>query len=271
MKYLLNDLDIFEVILSTHQIALFLDYDGTLTPIVEMPEFAVLSSNTRKVLEDLAQNKDLHIFIVSGRSLLVVKELVGIDKIVCVGNHGLEIEGAKINFEGFSFSRFREILEYLKWEISKELVFFKGAFMEDKGLGLSVHYRLLDLKNELIFKHLLKETTSKFCSMDEIRITAGKKVFEIRPPIDWDKGKALAWILKNKHFGGNQREVIPIYIGDDTTDEDAFLAVKDIGITVHVGNEKSSCAQYFLNNTEEVVGFLKYLNGVKHDEKNGKS
>lgn len=267
MIHLFKELDILKELLRRNQVILFLDYDGTLTPIVEKPEMAVLPSKAKKVLKELAKNKNFHVFIISGRSMIILKELVDIDNIVCIGNHGLEIEGENIDFEGFSFSRFREILDFLKWEITKELAFFQGAFVEDKGLGLSVHYRMLNLKDESIFKHLLEDITDKFCSMKEIRITSGKKVFELRPPIDWDKGKALLWILKNQHLQGSKRNVIPVYIGDDATDEDAFLAIEGMGITIHVGNEEYSCAQYYLNNTDEVVRFLEYLHKAKHDEK----
>ncbi len=267
MKYLLNDPDIFKAILSTRQIALFLDYDGTLAPIVEKPELAVLSFKTRKILEELAQREDFNVFVISGRSMADIKNLVRIDKIVYIGNHGFEIEGVNIDSESPPFLRFREILEYLKREITKESVIFKGVFVEDKGLGLSVHYRLLNLKNEPDFKHLLKEITDKFSSRNEIRVTSGKKVFEIRPPVDWDKGRALLWILKKRQFLGGKQKIVPIYIGDDTTDEDAFSAIKDIGITIYVGSQKSSHAQYYLNNTDEVIIFLEYLHGVKNNEK----
>lgn len=266
MVYFFKEPDILRKRLKDNQSILFLDYDGTLTSIVERPEMAVLSLKTRQVLEKLAQNEHVHIFIVSGRSMADVKRLVAIDNIVYMGNHGLEIEGANIDFKDFCFARFREILEYLKWEITKELVFFKGAFVEDKGLGLSVHYRLLNLKDEAIFKTFLGVITQDFFSKGEIRITPGKKVFEIRAPIDWDKGKAVSWILEKEQFANKTHKILPIYIGDDTTDEDAFLAIKNIGITVCVGNSESLHAQYYLNNTDEVIQFLELLEGT-HNEK----
>jgi trehalose-phosphatase len=259
MVHLFKELDTLRKRLNDSRIMLFLDYDGTVTPIVERPELAVLSLKTRQVLQKLAQKKHVHLFIVSGRSMANVKQLAAIDNIVYMGNHGLEIEGANIGFEDFCFAQFREILEYLKWEIAKELVFFKGAFVEDKGLGLSVHYRLLNLKDEAIFKTFLGVITWEFSSKGKIRITPGKKVFEIRASIDWDKGKAVSWILEKEQSAYRGQEILPIYIGDDTTDEDAFLAIKNRGITVCVGNSESLHAQYYLNHTDEVVQFLEHL------------
>ncbi len=258
MVHLLKRLDILKERLKGHQIVLFLDYDGTLTPIADRPDQAVLSLRMRHVLNGLAQNKCFHIFIVSGRSMTDIKQLVGINNIVHIGNHGFEIEGTDLDFEGFCFSRFREILEYLKWEINKELVFFKGAFVEDKGLGLSVHYRLLNLKDESIFKTFLEVITREFIARGEICITQGKKVFEIRAPLDWNKGKAVTWILEKYRISNGKQKIVPVYIGDDTTDEDAFLALKDMGITVHVGHPKHSHAQYYLNDTDEVIEFLEH-------------
>ncbi len=258
MVYLIKELDILKKRLKSSQIMLFLDYDGTLTPIVERPELAILSLRMRHILNRLSDNKRIHLFIISGRVMSDVKQLVGVDKIVYIGNHGLEIEGIDIGFKNSSFSRFREILEHLKWKITKELVFYKGAFVEDKGFGLSVHYRLLNPKDESIFKTFLKKITKEFSSKKEVRITLGKKVFEIRSPLDWDKGKVVTWILEKYQNIKAKQPVLPIYIGDDTTDEDAFLALKNVGITINVGHTKHSHAHYYLNNTDEVVEFLEY-------------
>ncbi|MDO8580477.1 MAG: trehalose-phosphatase [Candidatus Omnitrophota bacterium] len=246
---------------------MFLDYDGTLTPIVERPELAILSRETKEVLEKLIRNERFHVFVVSGRAMADVKMLVGIDNIVYIGNHGLEIEGAGIDFGEFPFARFREVLEYLKLEINKELIFFKGAFIEDKGLGLSVHYRMLNLKEESIFKIFFERITKEFSSRNEIRIVQGKKVFEIRPPIEWDKGKAVLWLLKAHEEAMNNQKAVAVYIGDDQTDEDAFKALNKIATTIHIGNPQSTAAKYFLESPQDVTKFLRCLVDLKgHEE-----
>lgn len=244
-------------------ILLFLDYDGTLTPIVERPELAVLSKQTKELLEKLAKSERFKVFIVSGRALSDVKKIAGIDNIVYVGNHGLEIEGAGIDYQNFPFERFREILEYLKLEIDKELIFFKGAFVADKGLGLSVHYRMLDAKNESIFEIFFERITLEFLLRKEIRILSGKKVFEIRPPIDWDKGKAVLWLLKPYEDIMKDQRAVAIYIGDDRTDEDAFHALHKIAMTVHVGDSQSTGAEYSVASPQEVERFLECLVDLK--------
>ena len=248
------------------RLMLFLDYDGTLTPIVERPELAILSGETKEVLERLAKNEYSQVFIVSGRAMADVKTLVSIDNIIYIGNHGFEIEGAGIDFGDFPFSRFREILEYLKWEINKELIFFKGAFVEDKGLGLSVHYRMLHSKDESIFKIFLERITQEFSLRNEIHILSGKKVFEIRSPIEWDKGKAVLWLLKADEEAIKNQKAVAIYIGDDQTDEDAFKALNKIATTIHVGNPQSTTAEYFLESPQDVTKILRCLVDLKGQE-----
>lgn len=244
-------------------VLLFLDYDGTLTPIAERPELAVLSPEMKKILNQLVKAVHFKLFIVSGRALSNIKTLVDIEDIVYIGNHGIEIEGAGIDFGNFPFLRFKEILEYLKLKINKELIFFKGAFIEDKGLGLSVHYRMLDLNNELIFKVFLESITQEYLSRNEIRILTGKKVFEIRPPLEWDKGKAVLWLLKAHEEALKNQTAVAIYIGDDQTDEDAFRALNKKAITIHVGSPHATEAEYFVETPQEVEKFLQDLADLK--------
>ena len=244
-------------------ILLFLDYDGTLTPIVERPESAVLSTETKKVLETLIEHESFKVFIVSGRAMADVKMRVGINNIVYIGNHGLEIEGMEIDCGDFSFPRFRKILEYLKCEINQEPVFLKGAFVEDKGLSLSVHYRMLNLKDESIFRIFFERITKEFAFKNKVRIVSGKKVFEIRPPMDWDKGKAVLQLLKTHEDAIKNQKVVVVYIGDDQTDEDAFKVLDKMAVTIHVGDSQSTAAGYFLESPREVTKFLECLVDLK--------
>ena len=94
-------------------------------------------------------------------------------------------------------------------------------------------------------------------------MTTGKMVIEIRPPIVWDKGKAVLWVMKRLQFISEAASILPICIGDDVTDEDTFFAVKDIGITVRVGKTDKTQASYFVENPEDVIIFLEYILKVK--------
>lgn len=254
MKYLWEDPDVLKVIAANQKVSLFLDYDGTLTPITETPEKAQLSLTTKHELQMLSQITKYQVTIISGRALENVRHLVGIDGINYVGNHGYEIMLPGVEVGSLATHEYYELLERLKNEISQKLAEFPGAFIEDKGVTISVHYRQVSFDQAVVVEHALYRIAQGYFDRNEVQINLGKKVFEIRPPLDWNKGKAVLWILE-------RQKGFPVYIGDDTTDEDAFLAIKGMGITVYVGkkDQASSCAQYYLNNTGEVIKFLEYL------------
>lgn len=237
-------------------VVLFLDYDGTLTPIVETPDKAVLSFETKRLLRRLIKNPKCKLAIISGRALGALKKKVDIPGIVYVGNHGLEIVGPKIKFESPLSLRYKRILEQIKDDLELKLSAIKGAFIEDKGLSLSVHYRLTDRTQIPKVKTILHEATILYTVRDKIKIKRGKKVFEIRPAVEWDKGKVVLWLLARWEFSLSDKDILPVYLGDDVTDEDAFKALRNKGITIFVGGPKKSNAQYYLKDTQEVKDFL---------------
>ncbi|MEW6680836.1 MAG: trehalose-phosphatase [bacterium] len=255
-KYLFDDWERLKKTLRSKSLFLFLDYDGTLTPIGETPDKAVISKERKSLLNKLSRSPHCRVAIISGRSLRDIKALIGLKNIIYVGNHGLEIKGLKIKFSPHLKSIIRHIYEDLANKLSK----IKGVLIEDKGLTISVHYRLVDEKDIKEFLNIFNEITNPYLACDKIKIDAGKKVYEIKPPVVWDKGKAVLWLL-------GENNIFPIYIGDDVTDEDAFLALKDKGLTVFVGEKGvSSKAGYYLNNTEEVIEFIRRILELKKDE-----
>ena len=261
MRYLFDDWkNIQKKIQRSSLILLASDYDGTLTPIVSRPELAKLRNNIRKILVSLSKCDKFKVGIISGRRLSSVEGLVRVKNIYYAGNHGLEIKGPKVNFTHPAYYYFRPCIKTIKERLKKRLKGIKGLIVEDKSLTLSVHYRLVDSENIAMLKRIFRETVASYIKKNSIRIFSGKKVFEIRPPVEWDKGKALEMI---ESLTKTRSKQLRIYLGDDTTDEDAFkvLSVKDI--SVFVGKKKKSKARYFLNDTHEVEDFLKRLLRLK--------
>ena len=256
MEYLLGQLRRLD--LQRGAILLF-DYDGTLTPIVERPELAVLPSDMRKLLKSLA--KRFKVAIISGRSLADVKRFVGLRHVYYAGNHGLEINGPKMRLLRPEARCVRPAIAEIYWRLRKKLWDIKGATVEDKRLTASIHYRLVAQRELKGLKDIFWEVVKPYLKSGKIRVTCGKKVFEIRPNIEWDKGKAALWIID---VIDSEKKLIPVYIGDDQTDEDAFLALKNRGITILVSSgRKKSHAKFFLRNVDEVKTFLKKLAGMK--------
>ena len=234
---------------------LLFDYDGTLTPIVERPELAVLPQSTRKLLKSLA--KRFKVAIISGRSLADIKKLAGLKGAYYAGNHGLEISGPGIKLDLPEAKCVRPIISKLCGELQNRLRQIHGVIVENKGPTASVHYRLVargELKN---LKENFREIVGPYVRLGRVRVTTGKKVLEIRPNIEWDKGKAALWIID---VIDPEKRLIPVYIGDDQTDEEAFLALKKEGITVLIsGRRRKSHAKFFLKNVYEVKTFLRKL------------
>lgn len=266
MKYLFDNKETIRRFLTGRFVYLFLDYDGTLTPIVESPGRAALSEEARGLLDELSKSPKLKLAIVSGRSLKELQKIVHLNDIIYVGNHGFEIKGPKFRFEGPISTGFKAALKKIKEDLDRRLSAVKGVFIEDKGLTLSVHYRLVNTKDELLVKNIFYESIQPYLISKKARLTYGKKVFEVRPVAKWDKGKAVIWLLARERFRLKGNLALPVYIGDDLTDESAFNALKKKGLTISVGKAMLLTATYYLNNTSEVIRFLKLILVIQKDK-----
>ena len=134
-------------------------------------------------------------------------------------------------------------------------------FVEHKGLSLSVHYRLAQVSKEQI-KEAVQRVVDSMPVGGKTLLTEGKKVIEIRPAADWDKGRAVKLLMKRYGKGGRRSGLLPIYLGDDQTDEDAFRAIAAYGrgISVRVGEpDGASAARYFVRSTGEASAFLEMV------------
>jgi alpha,alpha-trehalase len=233
-------------------LAIFLDYDGTLTPIVGHPEKAFLSDSTLQTLRALAMQAP--IAILSGRELEDVRKRVAVDGIVYAGSHGFDIAGPR----GLRRQEAREFLPALdaaEKELREKLAGIAGALIERKRFSIAAHYRNV---NEIDFPKLERVVSEVATRHRKLRRIDGKKVYELLPNIDWDKGKAVLWLLEK--LGLERPNAHPIYIGDDRTDEDAFRALEQRGTGVLVSEQpRPTAARYALKNPAEVERFLQEL------------
>jgi trehalose-phosphatase len=259
LKSLLEFWDNLAAAWADKKIILFLDYDGTLTPIVDSPGQAILSLENKGLLGRLVKMPVFQVVIISGRSLVDVKQMAGVEGILYIGNHGWEIEGSSMHFESLIPLQVSSMMKKIKYELMTQLSDIQGAFVEDKGVTLSVHYRLVAPDKEFLVRRIFDHISMPYRRKNEIKVHAGKRVLELRPPVEWDKGKAALWILRKQEVLHGSGNVLPVYIGDDTTDEDAFEALKNKGITVFVGKPRFSAAQYCLAGPQEVTELLKHM------------
>jgi trehalose-phosphatase len=234
------------------RLAVFLDYDGTLAPIVSHPEDASLSDSMRQTLGSLAAR--VPVAILSGRDLDDVRGRVFVDGVVYAGNHGFDIAGAGGLRRELGAAHLT-VLDAAEAELREALDDIPGAQLERKHFSVAAHYRNVN-ENDAFKVALAVEAVA--ARHRELRRMDGKKVYELLPDIDWNKGKAVLWLLETLSLKG--RNALPIYIGDDRTDEDAFRALEKRGVTILVSEHpQATAANYCLNNPEEVERFLRAL------------
>ncbi|OAY30495.1 trehalose-phosphate phosphatase A isoform X1 [Manihot esculenta] len=258
------------------RIALFLDYDGTLSPIVDNPDRAFMSDAMRSAVEKVA--KCFPTAIISGRSRDKVHEFVGLKELYYAGSHGMDIMGPVRQYisddqpnsvrstdeQGKEVNLFQPASEFLPMidEVYSSLVentkYIKGVKVENNKFCVSVHYRNVDDKS---WKSVAQCVYDVIKNYPRLRLTHGRMVLEVRPVINWNKGKAVTFLLESLGLS-NCDDVLPIYVGDDRTDEDAFkvLRERNCGLGILVSPvPKETNAFYSLRDPSEVMEFLEYL------------
>lgn len=257
IKDLPHALDSFEKIkgqIEGKEVVVFLDYDGTLTPIVSHPEDALLSEEMRKTLTSLADQ--CPVAVISGRSLRDVKERVGIDNLYYAGSHGFEIEGpGGLKLEHKEAKKLLPVIDEVEEGLKQQLANIDGAQVERKRFSIAVHYRNVEAKRVGSVEEVVDQVIERY---SELRKAEGKRVYELRPDIDWDKGEAILWLLDTLDLVG--QGIFPFYMGDDITDEDAFEVLAGCGIGVVVGEgSRSTEAVSRLKSPDQVREFLQKL------------
>jgi trehalose 6-phosphate phosphatase len=245
-------------------VMVFLDYDGTLTPIVSRPEDAIMSQEMRSTLYQLS--KECKVAIISGRDLRDVRDLVSLSGLIYAGSHGFDISGpAGLHLQSDEIKRFLPELSKVEEELTRKLGKREGVQIERKKYSIAVHYRNVTESSVPMIKRKANRLLEKF---EKLKADSGKKVIEIKPKVDWDKGKAVFWIMKKLDI--DMVDSIPMYIGDDLTDEDAFRALVGKGIGILVGKHgKLTYAKYGLKDPDEVIIFLEKLTEFLQVSSNG--
>jgi trehalose-phosphatase len=243
---------------SAGDLLLGLDYDGTLAPIVARPEDAALLPGAAAVLRSLAQRTDTRIAILSGRALSDITGRVSLDGAFYAGNHGLEISGPGVQRVHPRATASRELLRTIAAHLQEQLAAVPGAQVEDKRLTLSIHYRrVADERAERRTVAVVEHACAPY--REQLRVTHGKKIVEVRPAVDWNKGDALRFLRDT--VIGNDTAAPTVFIGDDRTDEDAFGQVGEDGYGIIVAETAPSdtLASAYLRSPLEVVDFLRRL------------
>jgi trehalose 6-phosphate synthase/phosphatase len=236
-------------------LALFLDYDGTLTPIAARPEFATLSDETRRVLEHAVQAPDLDIVVVSGRPLDEVRALVGMDMLTYVGDHGCDIEGPGLSYR-HEAADLQAPLSLAERDL--EALGIPGAWVERKRTSVAYHVRAVapDQRDEALRRAELVFRRRRLAPL------SGKAVLEGRSPHAWNKGHAALFVLRRRYGAEWPARVRALYVGDDATDELAFRSLRGIGRSILVAPPASAggtAADLVLETPDDVIELVRRL------------
>lgn len=207
--------------------ALLFDFDGTLADIADDPAAVSLPDARRRTLRELARR--CPVAVLSGRDLRDVRQRVGIGELWFAGSHGFELAGPD---GGLSTHPAGEAvlpdLDEAERQVSRELHGIAGALVDRKRFALAVHYRNVDPDAVDDLTRLVRGVGA---TLPSLKVTHGRLVIELLPNVDWNKGRALLWLLDRLTPGV---DVLALYAGDDLTDEDALYAVRDTGMGIVV-------------------------------------
>ncbi len=257
----LRDGEQFAAKLAGRRPAVFLDYDGVLTPIVDRPQDAVMSDGMREAVRTLAQR--CNVCVVSGRDRPVVQQLMGLDNLVVAGSHGFDIWSPQDGTIAHDAATgFDDLISEVTDRLRAEVETIPGAVVEPKRASVAIHYRLADPEHRAKVTAVVDELLADYSG--RLKVTPGKMVYELQPKIDWHKGKAVLYLLQTLDLDTD--DVVPLYLGDDITDEDAFRALAGRGVGIFVGHpddpevaDRRTAADFVLESTIEVEQFLNTL------------
>jgi trehalose 6-phosphate phosphatase len=232
------------------------DFDGTLAPIATDPDVPRITPGTARALGKLTGRHDAAVAVVSGRELGDLRPRVAIPGVVYAGNHGLELTRGDDHVVHPEARRLRPALDSAAQLVRRALADVPGCLIEDKTLSLTVHYRQVPPNRQPAVTDRLETLRPRID--DGLRFVSGRKSVEIRPRIDWDKGRAVNRIRADLPDGYRT-----VYIGDDTTDEDVFRTLGHGDVGVHVG-ARETAAEFRLSTQRDVAPFLDWLERRVH-------
>ena len=240
------------------QPAVFYDFDGTLSEIVEDPDSARLFDGAADALTSLSAA--CPVAILSGRDLADVRQRVGLPGLWYAGSHGFELTGPDgTHHQNSEAAASIPVLAGAAADLADQLGHIPGVVVEHKRFGVAAHYR--NAARDRVGEVAAAVRTAG--QRTALRVTTGREVIELRPNIDWDKGKTLHWVLDYIRDNEAAGPLLPIYLGDDITDEDAFDAVDDDGIAILVRHsddgDRATAARYALDDPDRVREFTERL------------
>jgi trehalose-phosphatase len=243
--------------LAGRPLLLMLDVDGTLAPIAPHPSLARVPDETRDILAKLAGRPRVLVVVVSGRAAHDARRMVGVENLWTIGNHGAEVisPSGEVTVDP-AVARYAAPMSRVAETLQPALAGFDGVVLENKEWTLSIHYRLVDDAVVPQLQDLVKDSAER----NGLLVTQGKRVIEIRPPVNVDKGTAIRRLAER--LGAFAPDASLLFAGDDATDEDAFQMLRaelPRAVTIHVGDNTKTAAEFSLATPERVRALLERI------------
>lgn len=236
------------------RVIVFLDYDGTLTPIFDSPEIATLDEGTKNTLRELSLNHRFIVGIISGRPTAEIKKLVGVDGLYYSGYHGFSVEGPGFNYMHPHLRDLTCVVVRVYENLLDSTKDVEGVRIENKKFSVALHYRLVPKSKRHYVRSVFMDVVNPYLD-NEFRVIEDKMTSEFIPNV-WGKGDIVLKLIDVITNG--KRDMSVVYVGDGKTDEDAFRVLQDFGVTIVVGLRESK-ARYYVKGVEEVRELLKHL------------
>jgi trehalose 6-phosphate phosphatase len=240
-------------------LVVMLDVDGTLAPIAQRPEEAIVPPETRRIVAALASRDHVHVALVSGRAAGVARRMVAVANVWAIGNHGYEIAGPDgEELVEPQVAGYRPLMAQAARKLMAQVAHVPGVIFEDKTWTHSIHYRLAEPGVIPRLRSTVEETARQL----GLKITEGKLVLEVRPPLRVDKGTSVLTLAQR--LDGFREGASVVFVGDDRTDEDAFRALRartPRAVTVRVthGDETTTAAEFTVRDIAEARDLLQWL------------
>ncbi len=236
-------------------LVLLFDYDGTLTPIVEHPNLAVLDRETKRLLADLAARPRVCVGVLSGRTLDELASLVQVPNVYLAGTGGVELDLRGLRVVHPHADRIAKTMSRLAGSLEATIADYQGAWIEKKRLGLTIHYRHLPDRLHGALHAVVTDVITE--SANDVRMLRGPMAMEITPAKGWNKGMATRLILADI---GAANDIL-FYAGDGDNDYEAVEEVAAMGgITVGIGLNAPTAASHRLPSHVALLSFLGKLN-----------
>lgn len=250
--------EIDRLVESGDQILLATDFDGTLCPVCESPSNVVVPKMIMEILRQLSSSHRIVIAVISGRTLDDLMRRLTVP-VILAGNHGLAIRGPAFQFEHAGARLLRPKLAEICQHLTRVVARWKRAWVEDKALTATVHYRNVDRIDHYTLIRAVRQCMASYDGLFGMR--TGREAIEIHPRVAWDKGTCLRWIKKRLSMESSTS----ICIGDDPSDESMFEA--NAGqMNIKVGTSPRSAAGFHVADVYEVAALLAHLERAVRSE-----